>query len=162
MKPLRGYEIVSAITLLPLVFSNFQTIVDENAIPKFIKNNHFVIVNKKNHWIVIFKNAYHKCYEVFDSLGADQKWLQNFLEFRRPIQFNVTRFQSLNSNSCALFVIVFLHHRILNLDCNLTDILELMFTKKISKNETYVRREYRRIKNGFYSKHTPNINTVIH
>jgi hypothetical protein len=82
--------------------------------------------------------------ECFDSLGVTETKLNNlktFCKFKgiQKLEFNETAFQSDNSESCGLFVLYFIFHRMFNLDLSFDEILEEIFNIDKTINEQNIK-----------------------
>jgi len=121
-------------------------------VPKNIKQNHFAIVNTDVssgsglHWFCVFRYS-STILEVFDSLGIDdvkKNVLQKSFQIRgiHEIEFNLTQFQSNDSDSCGKFVLYFIVNRLHNLDHSFKDILNEIFEPNLSENEKKVEKFY--------------------
>ena len=83
--------------------------------------------------------------EIFDSLGVDEvklDTLKKYLKFKgiKNIHINETPVQQENSDSCGLFVVYYIWHRMYNLDLSYDEILEQSFTIEKESNEETVRQ----------------------
>ena len=82
--------------------------------------------------------------EIFDSLAIDDiklKVLKENLKFKgiQNIHINETAVQKDNSDSCGLFVVYYIWHRMYNLDLSYEEILEQSFTTDKECNEETVK-----------------------
>ena len=149
----KGYYLAKMLSCLPSLYERMQGIVNVTSLPNYIKKNCFIIVNKSTetrsgHWFSIFHNGHTKSLEGFDPLGFDFPFYQKYFPYNRKIIFNETRFQSLKSNRCGQFTVIFLMERLFNMDLSFFEVLSIMFTDKVLKNERKIRREEKRILNG--------------
>jgi len=128
--------------------NNFSGVYSSDTLPKTLKVNQFIICNTDKsqntglHWYILFRNNLQTL-ECFDSLGIDdvkkQFLTDNFhLKKVRTIQFNKTRVQSLNSNTCGQFCVYFIYHRLHNLDLTFDEFINDFFDIEASKNEIRV------------------------
>ncbi len=163
---MRGFEIVKILTCLPNIYCRLQALVCIDEIPLKIKKDYYIIVNrckstenncKIGHWFVIYrKNS--SCLECFDSCGTNLAFLKSILPYKDTIVFNSERLQPNNSKTCGLYVIHYIHNRLLNKDLHFFDLLNFFFSKKLSLNEKRIRLEQKRITRNYYCKHGSNKN----
>ena len=83
--------------------------------------------------------------EIFDSLAIDDTKLEIFkknLKFKgiQNIHINETPVQKENSDSCGLFVVYYIWHRMFNLDLSYDEILEQSFSTNNELNEDAVKQ----------------------
>jgi hypothetical protein len=125
----------------------FLGVFSIDTLPKRIKTNHFCICNTSpsnthgEHWFCILK-INPNCVELFDSLGVDNK-KEEFYRHKLPFKenfltFNVTQFQSNESQNCGFFCVYFLFQRFHNLDLDFDEILEECFGRNYDLNDEKV------------------------
>ncbi len=145
-----GWEVAKTLSMLPIVYHKLQKIACLDELPSYIKKDHYIIFNKNHHWICLFRSKHFNCIEGFDSLGFNYNWYKKNIPYKQKIVFNTKVYQSLDTNSCALFCIHFISFRIMNLDISFNECLNLLFTENIPRNELRVKNEHDRISRGEY------------
>ena len=90
------------------------------------------------HWILIIKPN-NQLLEVFDSLGAKKEDVEHMSSLAERCQFNNTRFQSPDSESCGLFCLYTAFWRISDLDLSFGDVMSELFSKNPEENEHMVK-----------------------
>lgn len=126
----------------------FAGIFSADNIPKKIKHKHFIILNTDfkdgpgKHWYVVVR--LHNLLECFDPLGVseDRKhFISTNLKFAgiHHISFNVTQIQPSISVLCGQFVLLYLFERYHNLDQNLEELLNQVFSENLNRNEELVK-----------------------
>jgi len=139
----------------PNVKERFKGTYASDTFPKHFKTNQFAIINTDKstevgvHWYCAFKSSKVKL-EIFDSLGVDsskKSFLLNSVKVQgiKLLEFNSTKFQSDDSNSCGKFVLYFIVNRLYNLDHSFKDILNEIFVPKQEENEEKVQKYYQEI-----------------
>ena len=83
--------------------------------------------------------------EIFDSLAIDNiklEALKKNLKFKgiQNIHINETPVQKENSDSCGLFVVYYIWHRMYNLDLSYDEMLEQSFSTNKELNEVTVKQ----------------------
>ena len=148
---MQGFEFHRYLNAFPMLKKQFKGIFSIDTLPKYIKFRQFLICNTDQstgsgiHWFVLIRNSKY-CIECFDSLGISshkKDQLEKYCKFRgiRELEFNETPFQPTNSDSCGLFVVYYICHRMHNLDISLKEILEEIFDDKSEeKNEEIVQQ----------------------
>ena len=90
------------------------------------------------HWF--FVHRYNEdLYEVFDSLGAREDTIKKLPKYAEDVEFLSSKVQSFTTNSCGEFVCAFVIYRLHNLDCTLTECVNLFFRQSQDDNETIVK-----------------------
>lgn len=128
--------------------NNYDGVYSIDTIPKTLRKGHFFICNtdfswnEGTHWI-LFLRPLHNCIEIFDSLGFDkekQNLLLKYWRFRiKFLEFNETGFQSESSSLCGGFVLLYIYHRLHNLDLSMVDFLSELFNRSCNINEKFVK-----------------------
>lgn len=134
----------------PNINSLFDGVFAINTIPKkLMKVHHFIICNTDvdtgsgQHWFCILRTDKNTL-ECFDSLGIDEDkkvFLSTFYKQSRvvkEIKINIDRVQSLRSETCGEFVVLFIFERLHNRDLSFSDLLNECFTPNINSNESKV------------------------
>jgi hypothetical protein len=127
----------------------FRGLFAIDQIPKRLKRNCFIIVNKDtikeqgSHWFAV--SNFHDQIEIFDSLGTDAPFVQTYFGHLGPhINFNSEQYQPNESTSCAYFSIYYCQQRVLNFDVTFENLLEEIFVAdNLKKNEKIVEKYFR-------------------
>ena len=128
---------------------HFYGVFSADTLPKVIRLKSFIICNTDissgpgKHWYCIVK-LQPGILECFDSLGVDsdkKKFLYSEFCHKniKKLKFNVTRVQSLESDTCGYFVLYFIVHRFFNQDLNFTELVNEIFVKSSEENELKVK-----------------------
>lgn len=112
--------------------------------PKDLKPYEFFVVNKDSssekgsHWMLVILSE--KEIEFFDSCGASELFVKQFLKFKNKIVcvYNTTPVQPTNSTSCGEFCIYFVYKRLLNKDQSFSKVLNRIFNLDQEKNNRKV------------------------
>jgi len=139
----------------------FLGIFSADTLPKFIKVNHFLICNTSpstastGHWYALFRPS-SGAIEYFDSLGVDQlkvNQLNSHLKIRslKEIEFNETPVQDSTSDTCGHFCLYYIVQRLHNLDYSFDELINEIFSSKISLNERIVTEFYQQRHDGHSS-----------
>jgi hypothetical protein len=125
----------------------FLGIFSIDTLPKRITKNHFCICNTSpsnadgEHWFCVLKISTNHL-ELFDSLGIakdKEDFYKKSLPFKEKfLTFNVTQFQSNESQNCGMFCIYFLFQRFHNLDLEFDETLAECFDSDVNLNDENV------------------------
>jgi hypothetical protein len=146
---MQGSDFEQYFVKFPFMKQHFLGVFSIDTLPKTIKHRHFCICNTDTsaesgqHWFCFIQNHSAEV-ECFDSLGINEEKkekLMKYCSFRRTkeLKFNITSFQSKDSDTCGLFTIYFLFERMHNLDLTFSDILEDIFDENEVQNELKVK-----------------------
>lgn len=141
-------ELCNIINKFPSIKSNFVGVFSIDKVPKRLRKTSFLIINTQpshlpgQHWFCLIKRNV-KEYELFDSLGVSNDKLNFFKEnniFRKNsvVKFNESPLQISTSNTCGLFVLYFLIHRMHNLDMSFSSLMDEIFDLNLRINEDKV------------------------
>jgi hypothetical protein len=144
---MQGFEFKEYLDKLPNLKKYYRGIFSIDTLPKILKLRQFIICNTDIstgtglHWFCLIRTS-KTTIECFDSLGisiSKKSVLEKYCHFRgvRELEFNETSFQSIDSDSCGLFSLYFIIHRIHNLDMSFHKLLEEIFedeNKEINEN----------------------------
>ena len=90
------------------------------------------------HWFVICRPT-HSCIEIFDSIGTTARYLSNLDIYNiGECEFNTTGVQPEFSDKCGEFCLFFIFMRYFNLDLNLSECLNDVFSEDREENEREV------------------------
>jgi hypothetical protein len=139
-----GIDIIKALKEEPDVYPSFSGIYAVDTIPKMLKDNSFIIINKSvvsspgSHWFACF--TYNHQLQIFDSLGVDKTFVEEKLNKWKhsDFEYNETQLQPDNSQSCGGFVIYASVCRCLNPDISFENLMSHIFTCDPIKNEEIV------------------------
>lgn len=144
---MQASQILDIIQSFSSIKNQCAGIFSRNTIPSYLNVKSFLIANTQNdtepgeHWFCIIRKSTQK-YEYFDSLGIDEIKLkslktQNLFSKSKQsiIVFNETPFQKSNSQTCGLFVLYFIIHRMHNLDLSFSNLLNEIFVTDCDVNE---------------------------
>lgn len=146
---MQSSELIDFINLFPSLAEYFKGICSISTIPKYLKINHFLIVNTEpahlpgEHWFCLIKRKSQ--FEYFDSLGVTTRKLdilkENlYLRKNIEIKFNETAVQSNDSISCGKFVLYFIVQRMFNLDLSYMTLLNDIFSENVEENERIIQK----------------------
>lgn len=141
-----GSEIESFMEQNTDVNHHFGGVYSWDNFPKFLRPRTVVIVNKApssqpgTHWIALSRRD--NTYEVFDSLGSDFASVADMglggSDVIKYVEFNETRVQAEESESCGNFCIYMTSARILNFDLNFRGVMNRYFSADCEENERIV------------------------
>jgi hypothetical protein len=143
---MQGSEFDGYLNHFPEFKHHFKGVFSIDTLPKYLGYRNFLICNTDvksgngKHWLCFFQTE-KKIIEVFDSLGIDNNkklLLSSNCKFKQELIFNTTPFQDINTSSCGSFVIYFVIERLFNLDLDFEEVLELILTADVLKNEKTV------------------------
>ena len=84
--------------------------------------------------MILLKVA-RKEYELFDSLGSTQTYVQDNIPFKGICKVNKTPLQKDSTSSCGEFCLYFIINRLYNLDLSFEHFLSDFFTENQDINE---------------------------
>ncbi len=154
-----GYRLAELLSKVPSTYKTVQEICFIENIPQKIKQRHFVIVLIKHddnigHWAAVYRSQKH-VYELFDSCGCNKSALRFYKQHLKIadvlLYFNETRLQSKASSTCGDFVLYYTVHRSFNTDLPFTDLLNLVFSNNITKNEAAVKHFVKSVRKGKFA-----------
>lgn len=128
----------------PCLKKHFLGVFALNQIPKSMLHRSFLIFNKDpdylngSHWIALVRLD-GSDYQIFDSLGCDFDFVKKFLKFKNAkFTFNTQAFQSTESNTCGLFCLYWIVHRMMSVDLSFNELLLEIFEINTTENEKKV------------------------
>lgn len=143
---MQGQEIFEKLNNFVSVKEFCKGVVSIDKIPK-LKIKEFVIVNTEpasqpgQHWFCLLKYK-QNVYEIFDSLGITEEKetiIKSFIKIKNAkFYFNVTQLQSLETNTCGLFVLYFIVNRLFNFDLKFNFFLNEYFLDNVNTNEQLI------------------------
>lgn len=130
---------------IPHLLVHFIGVFPIDKLPTKIKKKQFFVANidpsykQGSHWIAFIRLNNCEC-EIFDSLGVNIKYLQDYFNFTHKLTFiyNSSPVQSFMSKLCGKFVITFLIERMLNQTMEYHDLLENVFCSDFDLNDKIV------------------------
>ena len=125
----------------------FAGIFSRDNIPRNLKDKHFIILNTDIksgvglHWYTVVR--VNDLIECFDSLGIrdDQKnFICSNFNFKgiSHVTFNTTQIQPSFSTLCGQYVLFYLFERYHNLDLEFDELVNIIFSEQLSKNDETV------------------------
>lgn len=144
---MQSHDLFQCIQKFESIRNYCEGIIGIDQLPKTLKIKHFLIINTETseengqHWFCLLRSSLRK-YEIFDSLGfteSKQLVFKAFAKFRSgSFIYNINQFQLDTSDTCGLFVLYFIVHRLHNFDISFEDLLQEIFSNSLSLNETFV------------------------
>lgn len=128
----------------PCLKQHFAGVFPINQIPRTLLHRSFLIFNKDphylkgSHWIALVRLDGTN-YQIFDSLGCDFDYLEKYLKFKNAkYTYNTQAFQSENTNTCGLYCLYWLVHRMMSISLSFNELLSEIFEINSSENEKKV------------------------
>ena len=115
-------------------------VISYDEIPQYVKKPSLYVINTDHssgpgkHWVCIFVDELKM--EYFDSLGDEPVELHDFLSSqKKPYIYNVRRIQSLTSNVCGAYCILYCYFRSRGYDL---EYFMNMFSEDVDANDVLV------------------------
>lgn len=147
-----GFQIAKLLSRVDHIYKNLDGIVSLENLPKHVQIRKFLIINNKQHWLLLFRKSRHH-FEIFDSLGQiTADFVKKHFPYYCNYDFNTTQLQSDTSKTCGNFIIYTITHRLFNLDLSYGDFLNTFFLDRCEANEILVQQFIKQIKKGKFIK----------
>lgn len=129
----------------PCVKKHWLGVFSLNTIPSSVPPTSCLVFNEEpdhlfgSHWIALVR-THGSEYQLFNSLGCKFETIEPWLKFKKPIySYNKEAFQLPTTNTCGLYCLYFIVHRMMSLELSYKELLSEIFEINTEKNEHLVR-----------------------